>query len=424
MNGGRLRAALPFAIVLAASSLAAACRRAPPPDATAPPTGTSPTTSPTGTPGTPGSSGNTPASFDKRALLRSVGECALSRYRHFDGAARGLRDAARAHATARTPENKTAFANAWKTAMASWQEAELFRLGPAASSTLPGGADLRDSIYAYPLFSRCKVEEQLVAKTYETPAFPTSLVSARGLGTLEYLAFYEAADNACSPTSPINANGSWAALTPEDLAQRKADYARASADDIAARASALVGAWDPAAGNFVRALAEPGTPGSPYATEADALNAVSDAMFYVEREVKDIKLARPLGVSPDCTTTRCPEAVESPWAHASNAHLRANLVAFRRIFEGCADDGSGLGFDDWLRAVGAGALADRMIAALANARAAVDALDVPLEQAIVTSPAKADALYAAVKALTDPLKTDFITVLDLELPKVSQGDND
>ena len=33
-------------------------------------------------------------------------------------------------------------------------------------------------------------------------------------------------------------------------------------------------------------------------------------------------------------------------------------------------------------------------------------------------------LHAAVKRITDNLKTEFVTVLDLELPQVLEGDND
>jgi hypothetical protein len=34
------------------------------------------------------------------------------------------------------------------------------------------------------------------------------------------------------------------------------------------------------------------------------------------------------------------------------------------------------------------------------------------------------AVYTAFKGLTDLLKTEFVTVLNLELPKSTQGDND
>jgi hypothetical protein len=65
-----------------------------------------------------------------------------------------------------------------------------------------------------------------------------------------------------------------------------------------------------------------------------------------------------------------------------------------------------------------------MLAALSGAEAAVDELDPPLEQALASDPQKVRAVYDAVKALTDPLKTEFVTVLNLELPRTSEGDND
>lgn len=160
-----------------------------------------------------------------------------------------------------------------------------------------------------------------------------------------------------------------------------------------------------------------------YKRDSDALNAVTAGLFYVDLELKDYKLSRPLGFD-QCTKARCPELVESPYARVSTAHLKANMTAFRRGFEGCGANGAGLGYDDWLRAVGAGTLADTMLAALAATRASLDALDPPLEGAIETNPAPVEALYVTLKTLTVPMKTQLITVLDLELPKISEGDND
>jgi len=402
------------------------CRKPPPEEHvyTGAPRSTAPTpTSPAPT-GTGASSGTTPEGFDKLGLLGAIADCAVDRARHFDGVATALRDAARVHAAERTPTRLAELRAAWATAQASWQEAEVFRFGPAASSVLPGGKDFREQIYSWPLVNRCKIDDQTVSQHYTTPAFATSLVNARGLSTIEYLTFYAGTDNGCSASAAINVNGTWAALSPDALAQRKADYARATAENVADLARGLRDAWEPTGKNFRDALARPGGAASPYPLDRDALNAISDAMFYIEREVKDLKLARPLGVSPDCTAARCPELVESPWAAATNAHLAANLVGFRRLLEGCGDDGAGPGFDDWLRSVGAGATADRMITALAGARAALAALDQPLQTAMTTSPEKADALYVAVKGITDVLKTDFVTVLDLELPRTVEGDND
>lgn len=355
--------------------------------------------------------------FDKQALLAAAGLCALDRFRAFEGAAIGLRDAARANASA--PGNPAGLQQAWRAAMRVWQEAELFRFGPAARSTEPGGQDLRDQIDSWPLVSRCKIEEQLVSRAYAEPAFPTSLVNGRGLAAIEYLAFYTGTDNACGSFSTINRSGSWSALVGPELTRRRAEYAAAAADDVAVHAGALVAAW----GGFQVQLASAGRGSTLFRTDQEGLNVLSDALFTMEKVVKDDKLARPLGFL-GCETPRCPEAVESPYARASTSHLQANARGFRRLFQGCGENGEGLGFDDLLGAVGATDLEARMTKALAAVIATFDALDPPLEEALEVAPAKVEALHATLKVLTDQLKTEMVTVLDLALPSEVEGDND
>ncbi|WP_129351319.1 imelysin family protein [Sorangium cellulosum] len=362
--------------------------------------------------------------FTKAGLLTAAADCALNRACEFEARARALHESASALARAPGEPSAAAARDAWRAAIAVWQEAEVFRFGPAASSLQPGGQDLRDQIYSWPLVSRCKIEEQIVSRAYAQPGFSSSLINARGLAALEYLVFYGGSDNACSQFSTINASRTWAALGAGELAQRKADYAAAAAADVLTRAGALARAWAPEAGSFREQLTRAGRGSAVFATEQDALNAVSDAMFYVEKELKDWKLARPLGFTEDCVTPTCPEALESRFALASTSHLRANLRGFRRLFQGCGEGGEGLGFDDWLREVGSADLADRMLEALSGAEAAVEGLDPPLEQALVSDRAKVEAVYYAVKALTDLIKTELVTALNLELPQSSEGDND
>jgi predicted lipoprotein len=355
-------------------------------------------------------------------LLQQIAACVRAEYDAFELTAVELEARTAAWDADPTPQKRDEARAAWVAAIARWQEAEPMRFGPAARSTEPGGQDLRDQIYSWPLVNRCKIEEQLVAKAYAAPGFSTSLVNSRGLGAIEYLSFYDGNDNGCSQFSTINASGSWAALGNE-LGERKLDYALAASNDLVLRAQALRAAWDPARGGFEQQLIQAGNGSNVFATDQDALNAVSDGLFYIELELKDQKLAHPLGLK-DCFTPTCPEDIESRWARRSTDHLRANLLGFRRVFEGCYADGAGLGFDDWLRAVGANDIADGMTADLAGARAAVDALSPPLEEAIVSDPAKVQVVYAAVKKLTDALKTEFVTALNLELPKTIEGDND
>lgn len=358
-------------------------------------------------------SGTSEVEFTKRALLTAIADCTLDQYRRLE-----TKTATLAAAT-----GTVAVQRAWREAMFAIEEAELFRFGPAARTTEPGGQGHRDQLYSWPLVSRCTIEEQLVAGTYATPEFPDSRINARGLGAHEYLIFYSGSDNACSGFSRINAEGSWAALSPQELAAKKADYAAAIARDVHSHAQALVRAWDPAAGNFHRELSTAGAGSTTWSSDQVALNAISDAIFYIENPLKDLKLARPLGLS-ECANDLCPEAFESKYANASLQHLRANLRGFQRIYQGCGENGEGIGFDDWLGAVGAGELAQRMTSALLVAIATADNFQPPIETALITDTQQVWTLYNAVKGLTDLLKADMVTVLNLELPQIIEGDND
>ncbi|MDB5212469.1 MAG: hypothetical protein JWO86_396 [Myxococcaceae bacterium] len=362
--------------------------------------------------------------FDKTALLTAFGQCALGTYRDFNAAAIELDASAKRADSEATPAARDAARASWNKAIDAWQRAELFDLGPIAATGMPGGSDLRDPIYAWPLVNRCLIEQQLADKTYERPELATALVNTRGLAAAEYLLFYEGTDNACSPSSTLNTGGTWAALGADEIAKRKFAYARALAADTLSRSQSLVGAWDPAAGNFLGTLTSAG-PGKVYASQQMAFNAVSNAFFYIDDFVKNMKLGVPAGFNPGCSTPPCVALVESPWAHRSKEHLKNNLLAFDHMLRGCTADGSGLGWDDLLVAVGDEALSKKLVDALATSRALLDALAQPtLEDDLVKDAAGVKKLYDSLRVIVVLLKTEFVTVLDLELPKRVEGDND
>ena len=363
--------------------------------------------------------------FSKAALLRQAADCAVARYADFEGHAQAFDAAAQANLDAPSDASSLDVQHAWLAANASWQVAEIFRFGPAARSADqdPGAAELRDQIYAWRFGGRCPVETALADRVYAAPNFATSLINNRGLGAAEYLLFYPGTDNGCPEYSAINLKGIWATLGPNEILDRKRAYAAAVAASILSNAQKLVSAWDPAQGNFRKQLTEPGS-GSVYANEQAALNAVFNGIFYIEKEVKDYKLGIALGVSSECVSGLCPESLESQYARVSTANIKQNYQGFRRLFQGCGGKFSGLGFDDWLGAVGSSDLRARMLSALDSAQVAIDALDPPIEVSITTHTDRVWAVYRALKVLTDLLKSEFVTVLDLELPAGAGSDND
>lgn len=377
-----------------------------------------------------GASGPTD-SFDRRAMLAALTtNVILPVYRDARDAAVALKTATAASlAAVGTADEAARLADArlaWKTAMLRWQEAEVLRLGPAGDAVdYTGGLGLRDEIYSWPTVNACRVDQEIVDAQYRDAGFfDAELVNVYGLDALEYLLFHEGPDNVCPSQTTINSSGSWAALGQAEITRRRADYADAVAGRIVADVQALVGAWEPAEGNFAAQLSTAGQGGSSYGSAHGAVNELFASMFYVELKVKDAKLAVPSGLSPACTATVCPEALESRWADHSTENIAANLRAFRKIFTGGAPGSeAALGFDDFLVELGAPALATEMIAETDAAIAVVDSMG-SFQAALTADRAKAVAAYDAVKVLTDDLKSQFVTVLNLSVPDEGAADND
>lgn len=368
--------------------------------------------------------GTTGPAVTRGAVLQATSVCATALYAGAATAAAALRDAAVAAAKTPNETTKQAVRDAWNLAIDRWQQAELVRVGPAGPATLPGGKGLRDLVYSWPLVSPCLIEQQIVAKSYEKADFlATGLVNMRGLWAAEHLLFNESSSNACSAAASINSSGAWAAMTAADLAARKRAYAEVVTTDVATQTKLIADAWPKSGDDFAGQLATAGQGSSLFATEQLAMNAVSDGLFYLDSEVKDLKIGRPIGLI-ECETATCPETVESRYAKRSRDHIKNNLLGFRQMFEGC-DEGDNLGFDDLLVSLGAGDLAGRMKADLASAIETTDALpSADLAEVLTTDPAKLTALHVAIKKLTDAMKTELATVLDLELPQNVEGDND
>jgi uncharacterized protein len=370
--------------------------------------------------GGPGAADAGPADQMRAAVLAAFGACAAGAYRAFEPQAAAL-----AAAAAADPPDPERARQAWRTAMSAWQVAELFAFGPAAARTSPGGRDLRDQIYAWPLFSRCLVEQELVGNGYQRPDFAaTAPISVRTLSAAEYLLFHDGSDNGCGPTVAINAAGAWRALAPAELAARKRAYAAAVTADVAARARELVRAWAPDGDDFGRELASAGFGSRVFATSQAAFNAVNEALFYLEIQAKDQKVGPPVGRS-DCMTPTCPERLESRFAGYGKEELRRNLEGARQLLFGCDPGGEGLGFDDVILAGGETALVATLRAQLAAVATALEAVPGDSFADALTSHLPAMlALHDALRALADTLKTQFVGVLNLEVPKAVEADND
>ena len=319
---------------------------------------------------------------------------------------------------AEVDQAKTEAQDAWRSAMNVWQQVEMMQMEPLKASD----GLLRNSIYLWPVVNSCAVDFDVVffdEGTVNGQPYDIKLrtPSRKGMAALEYLLFTNDLNHSCTGTS---VPPGWDGYQDTERKVARCNFAVEISSDIQGSADSLVERWLADSGQ-ANQLKQAGTANSAIETEHDAVNLISDAMFYLDSQTKDGKLAIPAGIlSNSCGNNPCPEDVESPHSNHSLTNILNNLSAFEMLLTGDA----GLGFTDYLADEGDEATANAMTSSLTKAKATIEASDVSLAQSLETNADAATQMHAEVKEVTDKLKVDFINSLALKLPSTSAGDND
>jgi hypothetical protein len=300
-------------------------------------------------------------------------------------------------------------------------------VGPAADVTNfnPGAEGLRSEIYNWHDANPCVVDRGLVNKLYESKDFEGDVYAyGRDLSAIERLLFSTSNESACPATDKVVTAEAWSALVEGDLTQRRARYAASAGAVVKAKAQQLAQAFRD---DFLPELVRAGTGSKLFDRTQEALNAVTNALFYLDFDVRDMKLGGPLGHSADCLNGGCP--TELPYAKLSKEAVLENLLALRAMFEGTlpgvAAKGDGLvGLNDLLASVGAASLAQSIAEAISEAESAVGRVEPNFEQASHAPDAALSQAFDALQALADLLKTEFLQKLALNAPMRASGDND
>ncbi|MGH8502175.1 MAG: imelysin family protein [Gammaproteobacteria bacterium] len=389
-----------------------------------------------------------PGAFSRNALLASIGRnVMLPTYNRFNLSAARLGGALNAYCTAAKTRfasaNPTAARLAWRAAMNQWQIAEMFQFGPVAMN----GGVIRNNIYSWPLENTCSVDQNVV--NFENNRNPdgstpfsinATTVDSRGLPAIGYLLFAVGKNHTCPVQVAVTRGWNQRPLAAREAA--RCEYAIAAARHVKANAQALVNAWAPGRGNYLRDLATAGQPGSSFPSAHAAINEVSDAMFYLENEVKEMKLGEPLGkFDNNCGPGEiCPEELESLKDRTNNGRLdaliynsghakqmlRQNFIAFQQGFHGGAPGNPlAIGFDDFLASLGQRVFANQMAAQLRALVASVDSIDGTLNAALATDFRAVDDVYELrLQPISIRLRNQFLSILGLEAPASSASDTD
>lgn len=319
----------------------------------------------------------------------------------------------------------------WRQTMDAWQATELHQVGPV----LENSGALRNRVLSFargaPL-STCGVDQAVVlAADNDNFNLGSRAANQRGLGAVEYLLFNSDLNHTCP--SQIQETADWDQRPEQERKALRCNYAQRLAGDINAAATTLADAWTTGAGNYRSTFINPANAG-------DSVKALSDALFFLDTEVKDAKLGIPLGISPSCSQAACPEVAESRYAQYSLSNIETNLNAFATLLTG----GSGLGFDDIIAQAGVPSVTELMQSNTAAALAEIDAMTTTLreqaesitdgadESTCATAADSPDGdraipacnLHGYIRRVTDTLKVGFVAAVDVDLPDRAQADND
>ena len=378
-----------------------------------------------------GLSGSCDQGFDCQELVNNLAaNVMLPAVQDFAVAAEALSGRVEDHCTALSTPDSADDASSlavarqgWQGAMASWQQVEVMQVGPL----LDNSGSLRDNIYSWPTTDQCRYDQEVLAA--EQPGYDISARTPdrRGMAALGYVLFDETLATSC----PINiiAAADWTDRPEAERRVARCDYAALAAADVSRLADQLEGAWT-GAGGYLDQVAMVGG-GGRFSSVQQVVNEFSDALFYVEKETNDTKLALPAGLlrANSCgdVGTVCPADVESPFAMVSKENIRDNMRSFQKLFLGEAPgDTNATGFYEFFVALDEQNAADLLAADTVTAIASIEAIGGTLKDAVQTTNGLAEVTEAfnRTKDVSRQLKNQFVAILGLSLPDTSAGDND
>lgn len=373
--------------------------------------------------------------FDKATFLSDITDHVLiPTYKSFESLAMEQAQAintfcaAQISNSAELTAQKESAQMSWRQAMNQWQQIEVMQVGPLTSDSNA----LRNKIYSWPVTNQCAVDQDV--GHYENGSINGAAYditrrteTRKGLDALEYLLFAPNANHSCSNASL--APSGWNDRPESERLVARCEFAVEVANDLVINASSLVSQWQD---GYAANIKSAGSQSSDFGSQEEAINHISDAIFYIDSVTKDAKVAAPVGLKDNsCGSAACIADIESNMSNNALANVENNLVGLSKLFLGnavdAADEDKKIGFDDFLVAVDAGDEADQMIAKLIAAieiSQALQAQGTTMQDAVQNNPQSVQELHQNIKNVTDELKSVFISNLALQLPATSAGDND
>lgn len=285
--------------------------------------------------------------------------------------------------------------DAWQVARETWKEAEVFAFGPYSRP----GYRIGPQIDSWP--ARVESIEELLAgaSAVDPAALSAAGVWTKGLPAIEYMLY--------APENDVSSL----------MDGRRCEYLRSLGAELVTRAAEMHRAWSPEGDDFAGELSGAGRTSTAFRSLRDAFSEVVNRMGFTVENVRRDKLGAPLGDAAGGSPA--PDLAESRFSGRSIADIHDNLDGIEQLYFGDSArnvpglrqyvEERGRNFDETLRT------------ALGASRAALDAVGVPLTEAVQTAPARVRDASDRLGELQSFLQVDLIGALGLSL---SFNDND
>ncbi|PIB36642.1 hypothetical protein BFP72_15155 [Reichenbachiella sp. 5M10] len=333
---------------------------------------------------------NNSPSFDRQPMLiQMADQIILPGYEDFLATASLLDTQVDAFAKNPTNETLAACQAAWKKAALSWKNTESFNIGPVRTRSLSS------KIHYYP--TPASFIETAVSNYSGSDDYIQTLGSNRkGLAAIEFLLFSSDEHETLSQFSD----------------EKRMAILSLYTSDLVTIATRILNEWETYRADFI-ALSGSGTSSSASLLANQLLESLSNL------NIK--KLGNPMGLT-DVSSSVNPDLVESPYAQESLEWIKVNLLSIAQTFNG----GEGTGYDDYLDALAIDFDQNTTLSARINQQIqvcleAANAINQPLQTAVVNDPLAVEALLAETQSLLSLMHTDMMSNIGLT---VTPSDND
>ncbi len=324
----------------------------------------------------------------------------------------------------------------WKALMKTFHLIEGLQFGPQSE----GFPDTEmTKIFPYGTTWDCGALGETV-KMSNDPGYRFSAgYSPYGLSNLLPLLFSSKVDEYCPESRVKDPITAW---RKKDRLGREKDvcnYAKKVSNESSERISRVAEQWSHQYGFLAKKIVDENYFGNPIET----INKISDGLFYIEKELKDERLAVPAGIS-NCLSASCPYMSIHRLSGISIDSVIQNLNGFKMLFKGITfkNNIDGFGFDDYLdsqkktfvRIQIEGAI-NTAITNFEKAKLkgeSIESLSAKISDKKLCLDSTSEnriyemcALYQDVRAVSVLLKNEFLLALgELSAPRQVQGDLD